>query len=179
MGKKSNSSNMTCPEVQNLLNTGENKLDIDSIGKHLDQCPECMQYSKTIESLEAVYSLNNDSLNIVPDKSVRKSLIREMKMRSVEQHSNWDKLWNLFEYRIPVYQAITGVAIIFIIFFVAEKISWETSDMRSVSNIADVIEKSNFPELYVIDSLKIRNLHNIGRNALEDSAITKYMVTSL
>jgi len=179
MVKKINQSDMNCSDVQMILSINDDRADMAKVSAHLDQCADCMAYKKTVNSLEKIYSLDTKVGTISPQESVKRNLITSMKNLSKERDSLWGPIWRLFEYRIPVYQAVTGVAIIFIIFFAAQKISWQTSDMPSVTNIKIEIDKSDFPELFVLDSLKIKNLHNLGRNALEDSAITKYMVTAL
>ena len=167
-----------CEAVQQYLVSNDQEPFPPAVKKHLENCAECRRYAATIHKLAEVYSLKKRRKGILPDHAIRENLLLNI------QHNRKDisfieKLSRIFTYRIPVYQAAAAIAITLVVFFTADNISESPHEFADYSRSEITVDHSSFPSVYFPDSLNISAIQNIGRSALEDSAMTRFMVTTM
>lgn len=175
MNRKNKDQNVTCGQIQTHLieHTTEN-LTTD-IRSHLDICPECRQFAEILGIATRVAA----DEPLVLDPAIKSNLMKKIKNEAGESPSIKEKIHSLMTYRIPAYQALVAAAVVLIIVFAAVELSHQSTIPTRTSSIEE--SKNNVdPADYSRDSLAARiDQAKIGRNVLEDSAITKYLVTTM
>ena len=155
--------------------------DNKEIQSHLENCEECSHYYNSIISLTSHLQINRE-LKPFPDPKIRKNIVQYLEIRNqIRSEDNGrfiDWLRSLLTIRIPVYQAVSGLAVIIILFMFlagARKSSglwWMEIDYSKKS---EAFENNN---LYVLDTLHLLDTSN-GQNAMEDSILVGFLESSL
>jgi hypothetical protein len=152
-----------------------------SLNQHLHRCTECQYY---LENLIAIKNRLDESpsLKLEPDRRIIKNILsyNKLKIRLNRKIPNqfWNSIWQLFEYRIPVYQALGGLVVIFMLS------SFISSDFVTTGNKAISIEYSRdyedltSSELYLVDTLSL-NKPERGQNVKEDSLLMSFLVPTM
>jgi anti-sigma factor RsiW len=185
--KKSNENpSLNCDDVEQLLikrifdelSQDENLL----AEKHLKSCDRCRSYQKTLLNLQNSMRVGVGE-KVTPDPVIRENIIRQMKALRPEKagirRTSWQYVRNVFEYRIPVYQVLSGLVLIALIFLGVKQLSFspdqETTEPQSLARI----EASLPAQMSVIDNLEIIEQQKIGRNVKEDTTLTRFIVTTM
>jgi hypothetical protein len=175
--KKTSTEN--CQAVEQYLVSNDHDVYPQEVQNHLNSCTACRQYAANLERLRETYSLPEHDSGLSPDLSIKQNLLHKVRQRNRNNRSVYEKAARLFTYRIPLYQAAGAIAIILMLFFAADNISDISYDYANISSGELIEADESFSSVYFPDSLNVTGIKNIGRSALEDSAITKYMVTTL
>ena len=170
-----NKTQVDCKEIQHLLSSEFPDNYDKMISSHLESCSDCKKYAETLKIFSGYYSIENQENRIEPDPLIRENLVLNMKQRSEQNRTLWHKIRQVIDYRIPVYQVAAAVVIVFILIFAVEKIP----DFYNAQPAEILPQNPELSQIYLLDSLNLNSLQNVGRNALEDSAITKYLVGAL
>jgi hypothetical protein len=168
-----------CAHIQQLLSSDANDKYDNTISEHLKSCTECQQYADGVEMIRNNYSSDRARDMIVPNPEIKKELLSYMQSREKSDSSFWPWIKRVINYRIPAYQVATAAAVILILFLTIDYLPDFDQKIYSSSPSEIFPQNPEFSQINLIDSLNLSGLQNIGRNALEDSAITKYLVGSL
>jgi hypothetical protein len=152
-----------------------------STDQHLKSCPECQKFNENLINLKMRLSKSPDK-KLQPDPRILKNILafRSIKRGLSTNKPNpfWGTIRELFEYRIPVYQALGGIAVIFVLFL------FISGNMVSSDQKAILIEYSGdykeltSSELYLVDTLSLNNPER-GQNAKEDSVLMSFLVPTM
>jgi hypothetical protein len=174
-----NKTQVNCKDIQHILSSEFPDNYDKMISSHLESCPDCKKYAETLKIFGGYYSIENQENRIEPDPLIREKLVSHMKQRSEQNKNLWHKIRQVIDYRVPVYQVAAALAIVFILIFTVERIPDLSRDIYSAQPAEILPQNPELSQIYLLDSLNLKSLQNIGRNALEDSAITKYLVGAL
>ena len=174
-----NKNQTDCEQIQQLISAGEVDDQNIQISDHLKICADCQAYTRTVEHLKNNFALQNRKDVLVPRPEIRQKLLALIHDRTLQKSFFWTGIKKIMTYRIPAYQIAAAAMIIILVFFALE--NFQELDQKLHSSPASDILPNNpqLSQINILDSLNLSGLQNIGRNALEDSAITKYLVGSL
>jgi hypothetical protein len=86
---------------------------------------------------------------------------------------------HIFEYRIPVYQALSGAVLIALIFLAVKQFNFTPEQKATgLHNVAQ-IETSLPAQMRVMDNLGIIDQQKIGQNVKDDTTLTRFIVTTM
>jgi hypothetical protein len=168
--------NKECVRIQDILINMEDSIYDSDVLQHLESCIICQEFAKGMSTIKKSYSENQD---IQPNPEIKEKLITYMQNREKRQNNILPWIKKTLTYRIPAYQVAAVAAVFLIIFFAAENMTDLDQTFYS-SGTTDILPQDpEFSQINLMDSLNLSGLQNIGRNALEDSAITKFLVGTL
>lgn len=186
MKKLNENPNMKCDEIEGLLIqrhfdqiTKDQSLLVE---KHLKSCDRCRSYQKILSGLQESMTIGTKD-KLVPDPAIRENVIRRMKTAKAQPsgifESTWQSVKGMFEYRIPVYQALFTVALITLIFLGVRQMNFSTNqETPSPKNVIHL--QMPLPnEVSVIDNLEIVKQQKIGRSVSEDIALMRFIVSTM
>ena len=168
-----------CSQIQQLLCSGPHQNPDSQIRTHLASCDECRRYAEMLYQFEDKYAIENMENRIEPDPEIFNNLRAEMIQKQDQENNISLKIKRIIKYRVPVYQIAAAAAVIFFLFFALDKIPEPDRHSYPASQEQILSETSELAQINLMDSLMLSGLKNVGRNALEDSAITKYLVGAL
>jgi hypothetical protein len=185
--KKSNENlNMKCDEIEGLLIqrhfdqiTKDQSLLVE---KHLKSCDRCRNYQKILSGLQESMTIGTKD-KLVPDPAIRENVIRRMKTVKTQPANIFENTWQsakrMFEYRVPVYQALFTVALITLIYLGIRQMNFSTNqEVPSPQNVIH-LQVPIPTELSVIDNLEIVKQQKIGRSVSEDITLTRFIVSTM
>jgi hypothetical protein len=186
MKKSNKNSNISCAEIERLLikKNIEGLTDSEQLllNEHLKYCGRCIQFQRALVNIKGSMEIKTDN-GLLPYHAVRQNLIKRMESIKKEKQSMLNTFLqpvrNILEYRIPVYQAAIGIAVVLLISIVNIKMPF--SSQKKPLNLQDAfaIEDSISYQYNFINKLQIIDSQKIGINVKEDTMFTKYIVTSM
>jgi len=175
-----------CKDIERLLTLKScdrlTEEENQTIEKHLTSCEHCRSYQNNLLNIQ--YSMKVDAdVKLIPNPGIRQNIIQRMKVVKHEEsglfQQGWRYMKNVFEYRIPVYQALLGVAGILLIFIAINQPSvffdWKPSERQALIEKEIVVSD----QVYVIKNLDMIKQQKIGRNVREDSVLVRYIVPAM
>ena len=89
-----------------------------------------------------------------------------------------DVLRAIFEFRIPVYQVLSGALIVLMIFiYMSRQLNWSGIGAGQIQN-SEIQTATSSSELYALDTLISSNAER-GQNAKEDSVLIRLLVPTM
>jgi hypothetical protein len=89
-----------------------------------------------------------------------------------------DLLQEVIEFRIPVYQVLSGILLVFMIFiYMSWQLNWFAGGVHQVQK-SEIQTARSSSELYVLDTLMSSNQEQ-GQNAKEDSLSIRFLVPTM
>jgi hypothetical protein len=183
--KESNDQPITsCEDVELLLNkhlvdelTDEEKQVVDM---HLKSCSRCLSYERILLSLQESMQIKSEE-QLAPRPEIRQHIVQRMKELKPQEAGVLQKTYHffirLFEYRIPVYQSLTGMILIFLLFMGLKHFPFTFGQKPEKIQIITQMDTSIPTQLKVLDNLEILGRQKIGQNVKEDSTLTQFIVT--
>jgi hypothetical protein len=182
MDKRYKPANESCSSYQEQLSE---KFDLDfklnddqPLKNHVENCPDCHIY---LEGLILMKNRLNQSptKNLYPDPRIIKNISAyknaKKGLKGAKPNPIWISIRDLFEYRIPVYQALSGVVVIFMVFLYISSGIYSSGKQVHVIDYSREYGDLNSSELYLVDTLSMGNPDR-GQNAKEDSVLMSYLV---
>ncbi|NOX90154.1 MAG: hypothetical protein GXO77_14135 [Calditrichaeota bacterium] len=178
--------NGNCSRIEHLIirqmTSNINDKEKELVDDHLKTCKKCRQFRQILMRISSSFA--SDALSeLSPSPDVRLNLIHEMEMLQRAEKSFADKisdaLYSLFTYRIPVYQFVLAIILIFGIFF-GKSIFFQPQNPVTFPSDASITKNE-----IIVDQPKIRahlqivNRQKTGESIKEDSVLTKFIVTTL
>ena len=185
MKESTKGHNANCDDIEQLLI----KKDVDGltpeenllVEKHLKFCERCRTYHSTLSNLQNSMQIRTDE-KIVPHPAIRQNIIQRMKALRPEEKGIFKGVWQyiraIFEYRIPVYQTLLGLVLIFLISFSINRLFLTTEKKPLELQSFAQIESMSYTQISVIDNLQIIDQQKIGRTVKEDPSLTRFTVTA-
>ncbi len=176
----------SCDEIEQLLiNRTCDRLTEEEerlLQEHLAVCARCREYQTSLEEVvEAVKPQDRGSL--VPDPAIRENILKRMGMLKPQKIGLLERAWkstrSTFAHPIPVYQAVLGAALIFLLSVGLRHLP--SSTVREVSQPRPLVRvETTLPsQLGVIDNLDIVKQQKIGQSVTEDTTLTRFIVSSM
>lgn len=173
-----------CEDVELLLSkrladelTEDEKQVVDT---HLKSCNRCLSYERILLSLQESVQIKSEE-KLAPHPAIRQHIIQRMKDLKPQETGVLRKTYHFFisliEYRIPVYQSLTGMILIFLLFLGLKHLPFTIGQKPERLQIATQIDTSAPAQLKVLDNLDIIGKQKIGQNVKEDSTLTQFIVT--
>jgi len=152
-----------------------------SIKNHVEICSDCQNYLEKLSIMQNQMQFN-PLKNLKPDSQIIKNIIAYKKIKSdikrKNQESLWDSIRAIFEFRVPVYQALSGAIVVIILFlYASNNIISSGTNMKYKDSSANQTNITS-SELYALDSLYLTN-RTKGQNAKEDSVLISYLVPTM
>jgi hypothetical protein len=185
--KKSNENpHINCDDIEQLLiKKSIDELTEDEnllVEEHLKSCERCQSYQNTLSNLQHSMKTGAEE-KLVPDPAIRENIIRRMKTLQPQEtgilRNAWQHIRCVFEYRIPVYQTLSGVVVIVLIFLATKQISFSPGKQPPEPQSLVRMEMPEPTEMSVVDNLDIIAHQKIGRSAKEDTALTRFIVSTM
>ena len=174
-----------CRDIQkkifDYLLEGENERDFDrSIQKHIKHCEDCAHYIKVFSSA-AEYLPEEPKTDLRAESNISRHIQNYLDiikfLRKRDEGTILEKILDFFSYRIPVYQAVSGIMIVFFASMLMFGGVFSTHDSGEFLPSVK-LEKEGIPDLYLVDSLGGMDTLT-GQNAQEDSVLIQFLVPSL
>jgi hypothetical protein len=173
-----------CEDVELLLSkrlvdelTEEEKQQVDV---HLKSCNRCLSYERILLSLQESMQIKSEE-QLAPHPGIRQNIVQRMKDLKPQEtgvlHKTYHFFIRLFEYRIPVYQSLTGMILIFLLFMGLKHFPLTFGQKPEGFQIITQTDTSAPAQLKVLDNLEIIGKQKIGQNVKEDSTLTQFIVT--
>jgi hypothetical protein len=174
----------TCEDVELLLSkrlvdelTEEEKQLVDT---HLKSCSRCLTYEHILLSLQESMQTKSEE-GLAPRPEIRQRIVQRMKDLRPQEAGVLGKTCQffirLFEYRIPVYQSLTGMILIFLLFLGLKHFPFTLGQRTERLQVVTRMEASTPTQLKVLDNLEIIGKQKVGQNVKEDSTLTQFIVT--
>ena len=186
MKKSNESSNMNCDYIQRLLvNKIFDELTPDEnllVEEHLKSCDHCRSYQITLLNLKDSMQIGSGE-KLAPNPAIRENIVQRMKILQPQEtgilRSTWQYVRSVFEYRVPVYQTLSGLALIALIFLATKQISFSPDRRPPEPRSLIRLEMPAPTQMSVVDNLDIIDQQKIGRSAREDTALTRFIVSTM
>ena len=150
------------------------------VKEHLKSCKKCRHYESTLKNLHNSMQTGK-SQKLVPNPNIRQTLLSQLKPHKTTRLDIFGNIWQnitrIFEYRIPVYQAVLGLTFAFLVFFTINQVNHLDSQIFSGDMSTTTVDSTNF--INVTKTLEMAEQQKIGRNIYEDSLLTRFIVTDM
>ena len=117
-----------------------------------------------------------------PDNRILKNIVTYNRikngLKNTKPNPLWTSLRELFEYRIPVYQALSAVVVIFMVYLFLSGGIVSSGDKAILIEYSGDYEELTSSELYLVDTLSL-NKPIRGQNAKEDSVLMSFIVPTM
>lgn len=151
----------------------------EALKKHVPECPDCHKLQQQLAN--AHYSLKPQSANpLKPRPEIRQNLIRQMSSATNKSSLNiWQKLLSLLEYRIPIYQGVLGMAMIFFIVILLNHFSFSVNPpLSSYSQYAQA-DSVGVSQMNILNNLSVIESQRIGKSVSEDTMLIKFLHSAM
>jgi hypothetical protein len=152
------------------------------IREHLAVCAHCRDYQTSLE--EVVKAIKpQERGDLVPNPAIRENILKRVGMPRPQEIGVLGRAWkstrSAFAHPIPVYQAVLGAALIFLLSLGLRHLP--SSAVREVSPPRPLVRmEATLPsQLGVIDNLEIVKQQKIGQSVTEDTTLTRFIVSSM
>jgi len=185
MDKRYRSENKPCADYQKrMVELFENGISLNSdkeLKKHIDACLACKSYLKSLHVFREHMNRAPDK-HLRPDPRVLNNILAYKKakktLRATKSDTILSNLWEVLEYRIPVYQALGGVVVVLMMFMYISGSFVPPGDRAIHIDYSGQEEGLTSSELYLVDSLRMHRPDR-GQNAKEDSVLMNFLVPSM
>jgi len=183
MKMKDKKNGLACDAAQELLI----KKDFDALAEkeafalaeHLQQCGHCVAFQTDLAHINQFIRVSALE-NLAPDPAIRehaRSKIKPQRQTAAGLDEIWHSVREVLNVKIPVYQAVMGMAVVAAIFLAFDKLNARgdgemAKRARMTKNENQILAPSTvMNHIAEIDSQKI------GRTVADDSLLMKFMVT--
>ena len=174
-----NSMSKNCARIEGLLikkSLGRIRNREDSLlAEHLRACDRCRAYWAILMAIPTSMDVSADT-TLVPDARIYqhvKSKIGRAKSGQGEiLRDVWQHMFRVFKLRIPLYQAMLGIAVILIMSLALERVSLSNLELsgRAQTRESAIIERE------VLDHLEMIDRQNIGGTVSEGNLLVHHTV---
>jgi len=185
--KESNENlSLNCDEIEGLLIqrhfdeiTQDQSLLVE---EHLKSCDRCRTYQKILLNMQNSMQIGAEE-KLIPDPAIRQNIIQQLRALKPQEAGifarGWHYIRSIFEYRVPVYQALFGVVLIALIFLAIKQYPSSADQKPLEPRGLAQIETPLPAQMSVIDNLEIIKGQKIGLNVKEDTTLTRFIVSTM
>ena len=149
MDKSYKPKNEPCSDYHEQLtehfNENFNLNNFQPLKNHVENCQDCQNYLENLVLINNLMS-HSPAKKLSPDPRIIKNLLayKQAKMGLKRGKSNWFWMYirDMFEYRIPVYQALGGVVVIFMVKELTAIVTMTT--MQLIGIVPEMMERPYF-----------------------------------
>jgi len=158
------------------------QLNTDSeVMHHLRFCSDCQKYLENLTLIKNKMQ-GSPSRSLKPDSRIIKNILTYKNMKKgfqrIKPNTFWKSIQLIFKFRIPVYQALSGAVVVFMLFaYLSDRLFSSGSGTPNIEYSENLTGISS-SELYVLDTLTLSN-HEQGQNAKEDSVLIRFLVSTM
>lgn len=153
-----------------------------TIKEHLKSCAHCRSYQYTLLNLQNTLQVKPDH-KLSPDPNIRRNIIKGMKSIQSQEPGIFSRSWqyirSILEYRIPVYQALSGAVLILLILFAINQLYFSINWNRIINQEIILLEVTIPDKISAIKNIDLIDQQKIGRNVKEDSLLARFIVPSM
>lgn len=184
MSKSNERASKNCEAFEDILikrQTGFiSEKDEIALKRHLKSCDNCQKLETTLvrmQKLAAEPYRHMPKPNPVIQRNLREKVKRLQPVRENYAQKIWSAFKSILDYRVPVYQVVSGVAIFLICFFVWRSFfEAEANSKLRFSSVAQLDTVRSVP----FDSMNFSPDDSAqSSNVREDSMLIKFVVTSM
>jgi hypothetical protein len=169
----------TCQEVEHILINQDiekiSEYDRLLVENHIQKCRKCEQYDYILLKIKNTMTAV-DQEKLIPDPNIKKNILKKISRKPMIMNTGWEALKSIFEYRIPVYQVLSVVAVVFILliaFNPSDTLTESTMNIGQESiDLEEVVENLS----YRLDSLQLIERQRIGKSVSEDSIMAQFIM---
>jgi hypothetical protein len=185
MNKEDKSQDDNCTNYQEkIFELFDKNLSVNSdstLSDHIKNCQNCQIYLQNLDILKNRMS-DSPSKSLKPDSRIQQNIIAynniKKGLQSTKPNPFWDSIRDIFEYRVPVYQALSGVVVVFMLFLYISNSIVSPGKRTTMSEYSGEQKDITSSELYVLDTLSL-NKPERGQNAKEDSVLISFLVPTM
>jgi len=177
--------NQICKKIERLLiEDGIEGLSPEKekqVQQHLSACVGCRHLQQTLNHMHRACRIAEEAA-LKPDPAIRSQLLQHLAKKSKARTLFWVDFQATFQrvrdYRFSIYQMGLTLAVLLLVVLGIQQLSFEertSMSMEIPNNIETVLADSNM----INNALQIIRHHNGGRNVKEDSAVTKFIKTTM
>jgi hypothetical protein len=153
----------------------------ESLNNHINICPVCQKFVNSLHLIQG--QMQRSPLgNLKPRSRILKNITHTLQLKQEFKwngnESVWDRLRQIFEYRIPVYQAVSSLLVLMFLFMFLFSQFSSPGDIPYPMDRSGSMKGLNTSDLYALDSLHLLKRER-GQNATEDSVLIGFLVPSL
>ena len=186
MKKPNENPSVNCDDIEGLLiqRHFDEITQVQSllVEEHLKSCDQCRSYQKTLLSLQNSMQIGAED-KLTPHPAIRQRIVQRMKIQTPERIGvfarGWYSIRSIFEYRVPVYQALSGAVLIALIFFAVKQYPSYTHQKPPELQSVAQMEMPIPAQMAVIENLEIIKGQKIGQNVKEDTTLTRFIVSTM
>jgi hypothetical protein len=185
MDKMNKKGSGTCKEYQQMLiEIFDDKILLENnhlLSRHVKICTECQSFLQGLTNYNA--RLNAEPRkDLQPDPRILRNMLAYTKVKhglnTSRKKTLWSSLRDIFEYRVPVYQALGGLIVMFVLFLYTSKTDILSGNNAVMIDYSAENEGLTSSELYLVDTLVSNNIPK-GQNAKEDSVLMSFLVPTM
>ncbi len=185
MDRKEKSQNDNCWSFQEkiieLFNDGISVNSDSSVNNHINNCLKCQNYLDNLNILKN-HMQESPSKDLKPNPRIIKNIIAYKNIKTdfqkIRPYSIWGSVRAIFEYRIPVYQALSGAVVALMLFMYISSSVISPGTRATNNEYPGNQEGITSSELYVLDTLNLTKPER-GQNAKEDSVLISFLVSTM
>jgi hypothetical protein len=154
------------------------------LAEHLRECEACRTFQQVLLNVQqAIQPIAEEML--IPNPTIRQN-IRNRISRSIPARpaSNglreaWNMLHDILKLKIPVYQAVLAMAIVFAVFIGIDKVNARGEQETLQRLLSEQNGKQTFVSSEAPHHIARIDSQKIGRSVAEDSLLMKFIVTAM
>lgn len=182
INKKDNDLCSTYKDKLVELIDGDIPLDREpALRDHINNCEGCQSFLQTTDILKNRMSAS-PAKDLYPDPRIIKNIMAYQNikkgLKTAKPISLWERIQEIFEYRIPIYQALGAILLLSIIFIYISNSTISPSRNALLIDYSNDGEGLTSSELYLADSLGMSEVHR-GQNVKEDSVLMSFLVPTM
>ena len=176
----------SCDEVEKLLvsRTCDRLTEEEDrlIQEHLAICARCREYQTALDDVVKTVKPRDEG-KLAPNPAIRENVLKRMRMLKPQEigvlENTLQSIRSAFAHPIPVYQAVLGAALIFLLSLGLRHLP--SSAVHEVTQPRPLVRMETFlpSQLGVIENLEIVKQQKIGRSVTEDTTLTRFIVSTM
>lgn len=183
MNMQDKKNGLACDAAQELLIKGDfESLAHDeafALAEHLQHCGPCAAFQSNLVNI-AKFIRVSASENLTPDPAIREHIRNKIKLPR-QTAGGLSEIWHfvleVLNVRIPVYQAVLGMAVVAAMFLAFDKLSARGDGEITKSARMTQTENHLLAPAVVLNHITEIDSQKIGRTVADDSLLMKFMVT--
>jgi hypothetical protein len=149
--------------------------DWQRVEKHLAGCETCQKFQQVLAAVAQSQKIETMETTAEAEH-VKQSVVKALKKRNQTKavQKTWALILGLLKYKIPLYQSLTVVIILFIFFL--QRTHLPTGEQEGDRQITDSLQTAPVPDKfsYIIDNIEIIEAQRVGEAVKDDSALFEF-----
>ncbi len=156
--------------------------ETEALKKHVPDCPDCQKLQGQMAHVRLALK-SQPATSLKPRPEIRFNLIKHLqpapspnkKTRAKIGH----KLLAVFEYRIPVYQGLIALVMMFFIFILSNRFNSSVDQSRTGFSQYAQTDTVRSSQMNIMDDLSLIENQRFGKSVSEDSMLIKFLYSAM